>query len=144
MESATSQRLATVEQVHDLFNRLAETAEERRASPVTAELLDLFDSEVEFQQPAIQPEGAQFFKGREELRQSWDQWFEAWESHRSFIEQMHERGDRVLVLSRNRFRGRDGIELEVLGAAIFYFKGPKISRLEGFFDAESAWQELQR
>jgi hypothetical protein len=67
MESATSQRLATAERVHDLFNRLDATAEERRASPVTAELLDLFDSEVEFQQPAIQPEGAQF-KGSKIVR----------------------------------------------------------------------------
>jgi ketosteroid isomerase-like protein len=144
MESATSQRLATLERVHDLFNRLAPTAEERRASPVTAELLELFDPEVEFTQPAIQPEGAQFFKGREELRASWDQWLETWESQRAFIEEMHERGDRVLVLSLNRFRGRDGIELDVPGAAIFEFKGPKISRLEGFFDRESAWREFER
>jgi ketosteroid isomerase-like protein len=143
MESGTSQRLAVVERVHELFNRLPATAEQRRASPATAELLDLFDPEVEFTQPAMQPEGAQFFKGREELRESWDQWFEVWENHRSFLEEMHERDDHVLVLSRNRFRGRDGIELEVQGAAIFSFKGPRISRLEAFFDRESAWREFQ-
>ena len=144
MEPAISQRLATMERVYDLFNRLPLDPAERRASPVTAELLEQFDPEVEFTQPAGQPEGAQFFKGREALRQSWDVWFETWESHRSHPEDVRERGGRVLVLSRDRFRGRDGIELEHREASIFTFRGDKIVRMEAFFDHDSARREFER
>jgi ketosteroid isomerase-like protein len=138
----TSERLAIVERIFDLFNRLEPDATARRASPITAELLELFDAEVEFTQPAYQPEGVQRFSGREALRESWDAWFEMWESHRSYPEHVRERGDRVLVLSRDRFRGRDGVELEQNGAAIFTFDGTKIVRFEAFFDHETAAREF--
>jgi ketosteroid isomerase-like protein len=140
----TSERLAIVERVFDLFNRLELDPNARRTSPVTAELLELFHPEVEFTQPAMQPEGAQFFRGREALRESWDVWFEMWESQRSYPLQMRQDGERVLVLSRERFRGRDGLELEQKGAAIFTFDGPKIVRLEAFFDHETATREFER
>jgi ketosteroid isomerase-like protein len=142
MESATSQRIATVERVFELFNRLPGDPVARRASPETDELLGLFHEDVVFTQPALQPEGAQYFKGREQLRDSWDLWFEVWEYHRSFPETMEERGDRVLAMSDNSFRGRDGIELVQKGAAIFTFDGPAIARLDGFFDQDDARREF--
>ena len=142
MESATSHRLTTVARVFELFNRLPLDPAERRASPVTAELLGLFDPEVEFTQPALQPEGAQFFKGTEELRESWDRWFEMWEHHRSQPQEVVERGDRVLVLSTEHFRARAGVELEHKGGSIFTFEGEKIVRFEAFFDHETARREF--
>jgi ketosteroid isomerase-like protein len=142
MESATSHHLAAVARVFELFNRLSLDPAERRASPVTAELLELFDPEIEFTQPALQPEGAQFFKGREQLRDSWDQWFEMWEHHRSEPEEVVERGDRVLVLSREHFRARAGVDLEHKGGSIFTFKGEKIARFQAFFDQETARREF--
>jgi ketosteroid isomerase-like protein len=138
MGTDTSSQLRTVERVFELFNRLSTDEAERHASPVTAELLDLFDEDVEFTQPALQPEGAQVFKGREALRDSWDRWFEVWEEHRSHPQQARERGPRVLACSRNQFRGRDGIELEQNGGTIFTFAGAKIVRIEAFFDQETA------
>jgi ketosteroid isomerase-like protein len=138
MESGISAQVRTIERVFELFNRLPLDADERRASPVTAELLDLFDLDIEFTQPALQPEGAQFFKGREELRESWDRWFEMWEQHRSHPQHMRERGNRVLALSHDHFRGRDGVELVQKGGSIFTFAGPRISRMEAFFDHETA------
>jgi hypothetical protein len=76
---------------------------------------------VEFTQPAIQPEGVQFIKSREELRDSWDLW-----------------------LSRDGFRGREGVQLEQKGGAIFTFDGAKIARFEAFFDHETARREFER
>jgi ketosteroid isomerase-like protein len=140
----TSERLAVVERTFELFNRLDPDPEARRASPVTQELLELFDADVEFTQPALQPEGAQLFKGREALRQSWDDWFEMWDSHRSHPVQLREHGNKVLVLSRDHFRGRDGVELEQKGASIFTFDGSKIVRIEAFFDHETATREFER
>jgi ketosteroid isomerase-like protein len=144
MESATSRRIATAQRVFELFNRLPLDAASRRASPVTAELLELFATDIEFSQPAMQPEGPQFFQGREQLRESWDQWFEMWEHHRSRPEEIVERGDRVLVLSRDSFRGRDGVELEQEGGAIFTFDGRKIVRFEAFFGHDTARLAFER
>jgi ketosteroid isomerase-like protein len=140
----TSEQLAIVERVFDLFNRLDPDVTERRSSPVTAELLELFHPDIEFTQPALQPEGAQRYRGREALRESWDAWFEMWESHRSYPEQVRVGGHRVLALSRDHFRGRDGVELEQKGATIFTFDGMQIVRLEAFFDHETATREFER
>jgi ketosteroid isomerase-like protein len=139
-----SSQVDTAKRVFELFNRLPMDAAARRASPVTDELLHLFDVDVDFTQPAFQPEGAQFFRGREGLRDSWDVWFDMWESHRSTPEEMVEHGNRVLVLSRDRFRGRAGVQLEQRGAAIFTFDGAKIARFEAFFDHETARREFER
>jgi ketosteroid isomerase-like protein len=97
---------------------------------------------VKFTQPAAQPEGAQVFVGREQLRESWDVWFEMWEEHRSSVEEVRDAGNRVLALTRDRLRGRDGVELEQPGAAIFAFNGPKIVRFDAFFDHETARREF--
>ena len=139
-----SSQIDTVNRVFELFNQLPMDPAARRASPVTEELLGLFDVDVEFTQPALQPEGAQFFKGREALRESWDQWFEMWKHHRSTPVQSVEHGPRVLVLSREHFRGREGVELEQTGGSIFTFDGAKIARVEAFVDHETARQELDR
>ena len=139
-----SSQVDTVKRVFELFNRLPMDPAARRASPETEELLDLFDNDVEFAQPALQPEGAQFFKGREELRGSWDRWFEMWEYHRSTPEEIVEQENRVLALSRDHFRGREGVELEQDGGAIFTFGGAKIVRFEAFFKHDAARREFER
>jgi len=51
---------------------------------------------------------------------------------------MAERGDEVLVLGRNTFRGRDGIEVNVEGGAIYTLSDGRIARLRTFFDADEA------
>jgi ketosteroid isomerase-like protein len=137
-----SAQIETVKRVYELFNRLPTNEAERRANPETDELLGLFDNQVEFTQPAAQPEGSQVFVGRKQLRESWDRWFEMWEHHRSSLEHVDEAGNRVLALSRDHFRGRDGVELEQKGASIFTFDGPRIVRFEAFFDQATARRRL--
>jgi ketosteroid isomerase-like protein len=143
VESATSQHRATVERVYELFNSLPRDAGARRESPLVRELLAMHDSDVVFTQSANQPEGRQEFRGREQLREAWDQWFEAWAEHRSRPEEVVERGDRVLVLSRERLVARDGIKLEHKGAAIFTFRAGKIVRLDSYTDQDTARREFE-
>ena len=139
-----SLRVDTIRRVYELFNQLPADVHARRASPVTEELLGLFTTDVEFTQPAMQPEGAQSFSGREELRASWDQWFEMWEQHRTSLEEVIERENRLLVLSTESFRGREGVELEQRTGSIFVFRGAQIARFEAFFDRDTAQIEFER
>ena len=142
--SPMSAQVYTVKRVFELFNLLPTDPAVRRASPTTDELLGLFTADVVFTQPALQPEGTQLCEGREELRESWDRWFDMWEEHRSLPQEIIEDGPRVLVLSRDHFRGREGVELEQKGGAVFTFDGPQIARFETFFDHETARRQFER
>jgi hypothetical protein len=73
-----------IERIYELFNRLPRNLEERTGSPEQLELLTLFHPDVEFTQPDEQVD-AQTFRGRDALRQSWDDWLSTWEEHRSKI-----------------------------------------------------------
>ncbi len=53
-----------------------------------------------------------------------------------------ERGTAVLALTNDRFRGRDGIEIEMQGGSIYKFREGKIVRIQTFFDQDSARREF--
>jgi hypothetical protein len=48
------------------------------------------------------------------------------------------------LLARDHYRGREGVELDEKGAAIYTFSGPKIVRFEAFLDHETARREFER
>jgi ketosteroid isomerase-like protein len=138
----SSPRIAVIERLYELFNRLPDDLEERTGSPVQLELLALFHPDVEFTQPDEQVD-AQTFKGRDALRQSWDDWLSTWDEHRTEIAEIAERGDRVLALSRERLRGRDGLEVEAFGASIFTFHGDEIVRFDAYFGHDTGRREFE-
>jgi ketosteroid isomerase-like protein len=47
------------------------------------------------------------------------------------------------VLVRNRFKGRDGIELESENQAIFTLAGGRVTRVRDFMDEEEARQAFE-
>jgi ketosteroid isomerase-like protein len=130
-----------IERLYELFNRLPRNLEQRTGSPVQLELLALFHPDVEFTQPDEQVD-AQTFRGHDALRQSWDDWLSTWDRHRTEIAEIVERGDRVLALSHERLRGRDGLEVEAFGASIFTFRGDKIARFDAYFGHDAGRREL--
>ena len=74
---------------------------------------------IEFHEPPEQP-GPRVARGRDEVRRLAEQFNEAWEEHRSEPEEVRAVGpDKVLLLSVERFKGRDGIELEAPFAGVF-------------------------
>src|SRR6266511_5546124 len=115
VESANA---GVVRRVHELFNQLSTDSEARRGSREETELLQLFDEQIEFVQPVGQIDSS-VYHGRDELRQSWDEWLDIWREHRVEIEQLAERGSDVLALSRSLFVGRDGLRVEQRGGSIF-------------------------
>jgi ketosteroid isomerase-like protein len=143
MESATSPRIATVKRLLTLFNQLPNDKEARHEHPALAELLALLDPAVQFVAPAGQPDRSWDGRaGRDALIEGWDDWFSAWEEQRTQLLEITERGPHVLALTSDRFRGRDGIEIEMKGGSIYEFEDGKIVRIQTFFDPESARREF--
>jgi|SRR5688572_10114382 ketosteroid isomerase-like protein len=133
----------TVKRVLALFNQLPGDQEARHAHPALAELLELFDPDVLFVGPAAQPDSSWAGRaGLDAMIEGWDDWFSAWEEQRTNLVEMIERGTRVLALTMDRFRGRDGIEIEMKGGSIYEFKEGKIVLIQAFFDHESARQQF--
>ena len=131
-----------VRRLWELFNALPVDPKERKASPELAELLDLFDPEVEFHQGGPQAD-ADDFKGRRELSTIWADWLGTWTDHKSEVEEIRAgREGRFLVLSREHFRGRDGLAVETEGASIVTVADGRITRLESYVSDRAGALEI--
>lgn len=131
-----SEPVRVVRRLWDLFNRLPTDPDERQSSSELSELLALFDPEVEFLQRGPQLDAGEF-AGRDAMRNIWADWLTTWTTHGSRIEEIRERGDKVLVLSRERFTGRDQLAGETEGASILTIQGGRITRFETYLGARS-------
>jgi ketosteroid isomerase-like protein len=138
-----SAQIDTVKRVLELFNELPGDQEARRTHPALAELLALLDPDVQFVAPAGQPDRSWDGRGgREAMLEGWDDWFSAWEEQRAELHEIAERGPHVLALTNDRFRGRDGIEIQMKGGSIYTFRGGTIVRIQAFFEHEGARREF--
>ena len=82
-------------------------------------------------------------RGRDEVRTLAEQFHEAWEEHRSEPEEVRAVGpDKVLLLSVERFKGRDGIELGAPFAGVFTLRDGKIVRWQAFWDRRTALEAV--
>jgi ketosteroid isomerase-like protein len=104
--------------------------------------LSFFDEAVVFEEPPEQP-GARMARGRESTSRLFAQFDEAWEYHRSQPEEIRAIDDeRVLMLSVEHFRGREGIELAQPAGTIFTVSGGKIVRMQSFWERANALEAL--
>jgi ketosteroid isomerase-like protein len=79
--------------------------------------------------------------GRDRLRQSLESLFDAWESYRLDVEQVHDVGDRVLAIVREVARGRaSGVEVEGRWGYLMTVADGEIVRVEAYRDADMALQ----
>ena len=120
----------------ELIRRVAEAFNE---GGITSAVTDeLFDDAVEFHEPPEQP-APRTARGREELRQMFGEFDAAWAEHKTDPQEFRTLDDeRVLVLSVERFKGRDGMAVDAPGAAIFTVREGKIVEWQAFWDKESA------
>ncbi len=137
-----SANVIAVESVIELYGQLDPDPARRRGSAALAELLAHFADEVEFIQSESLP-GAATFHGREQVERSWGEWLGAWGGFQSEIEEVRELGDRVLVLSHDRFVGRDGVAVENHGGSIYTLRDGLIVRFEAFLDQDSARHQFE-
>ena len=97
-----------------------------------------FSDDVEFVDPPDSP-SPRVARGRDEVRAQFNAFNQTWESHRTDPREIRAVGsDRVLLISEERFVGRDGIEVDASSASVFTLRDGKIVRWETFWDVEQA------
>ena len=119
----------------ETVRRLVEVYNERGIEAAGAEF---FAEDVEFAEPPEQP-GARSARGREDTIRYFAEFAATWEEHRSEPERIEAvDGQRVLYLSVEHVRGRDGIEMAQPGASIFTLENGEITGWQGFWSREDA------
>jgi ketosteroid isomerase-like protein len=128
--------MAMSEKNVEVVRRAVEAFNERGFESVgTSELIT---DDFEFHEPPEQP-APRVARGREEVRKLAGEFDEAWEQHQSEPQEIRSvDADRVLLFTTERFRGRDGIELEAPFAAIFTLRNGKIQRWQAFWNQQTA------
>ena len=105
---------------------------------IAAAAEEYFAENVEFNEPPEQP-GARSVVGRDQTVRFFGEFDETWESHRSEPEEIRVLDDdRVLYLSIEHLRGRDGLEVSQTAASIFTVRDGRISAWQGFWSREDA------
>ncbi len=105
--------------------------------------LRFFAIDAVFEEPPEQPSPT-VAEGRDAAIRTFAQFEEAWEEHRSEPEEIRVVDDeRVLVLSIERFRGRDGIEISQPCGNLFTLRGGKIVRLQAFWERARAFEAVK-
>jgi ketosteroid isomerase-like protein len=123
---------ANVEVIRNLIDAFNE------AGGIKPTLLRFFDPDAVFEEPPEQP-APRVARGRDAVGELFGAFDATWAEHRSTpVEIRALDDDRVLLVSVEHFRGRDGIELDQPSAAIFTLRGRKIVRMQGFWDRERA------
>jgi ketosteroid isomerase-like protein len=100
--------------------------------------LDFFDAGAAFEEPPEQP-APRIARGRDDIVEMFGQFDETWEEHHSDPEEIRVIDDaRVLLLSIERFRGRDGMQIEQPCGTIFTFREGKVVRMQSFWERQNA------
>lgn len=77
--------------------------------------------------------------GRDRLRRSLEELFEAWESYSLELERVEPAGDRVLALVREHARGRtSGVAVDSRWGYLITVEDGEIARVEAYRDPEQA------
>ncbi len=120
----------------ELVRRAVQAFNERGFDGIGAS--ELVTDDFEFHEPPEQP-APRVARGREEVRRLGGEFDAAWEEHRSEPQEIRALdADRVLLVSVEHFKGRDGIEVEAPFAAIFTVREGRLARWHAFWDTEKA------
>ena len=104
--------------------------------------LDFFDEYAVFEEPPEQP-GAKVAEGRDAVARTFGQFDEVWEEHRSDPELIRViDAERVLLLTVDYFRGREGLELSQSSGVVFTLRDGKVVRMQAFWERESALEAV--
>jgi ketosteroid isomerase-like protein len=105
-------------------------------------LFPFLADDFEFHEPPEQP-GATVLFGHEGARKGWARWAEAWTEQRSEPEGLYELPDgRILVLTLERMRGREGIEVAHRAAQVLTFREEKVQRWDSYWDRSNAFAAI--
>ena len=122
------ENVEVVRRLYELWNRRAFAA-----------ALDYYSPDIEYVRVTSDADFAGEWRGIEEMRQAVRQYLSAWTDYRYEIERVDDLRDRVLVLERQRGRGkRSGVETENVGGSVFTLRDGLVVRLVQYWDAADA------
>ena len=99
---------------------------------------ELIADDIEFHEPPEQP-APRVARGREEVLEMTKEFDSAWAKHKSELEEIRGLDDeRVLLLTTEHFKGRDGIEVEAPSGAIVTLSDGRVVRWQWFWDRQNA------
>jgi ketosteroid isomerase-like protein len=96
------------------------------------------DPDVELHEWPEAP-GARSYRGRDEVRQAIENWFDAWEWMKVDVEDIVEAGERALVTLHQRAKGKgSAVEVEIRTVNVYTFGDGKLIRIQLFTEREAA------
>jgi ketosteroid isomerase-like protein len=111
-----------------------------RSGLASEETLGYMHPDLVFEEPPEQP-APRVAEGRDAAVKMFQEFDSAWQEHRSEPEEIRALDhERVLVLSIEHFRGRDGIEIQQPSGAIYTLREGKIIRMQSFWERETAFR----
>ncbi len=123
--------------------RLLEDLREGRSEALDQALDDYVDEGFELHPPAIYPEGAQVFRGREGLWRWTAMTREIWGEWRFELERLIPAGDQVVALVRVVARGSSsGVPLDRETAHVWTLKDGRVARCEVYLDRSEALEAV--
>lgn len=119
----------------ELVERVVDAVNHRDADTVAQLVSDSF----EWVTPVANPD-ATVYHGRAGVRQFFED-TARWASIQARVDDIHDLGNRALVLGELTWRGRDGGSLEESRplASVIYFNAGAVSRIHTYRDANDAW-----
>lgn len=97
------------------------------------------DPEVDWGEPPDMPESVGAYRGREGVIAEFGRFMSAWAELEVDLEEVHEVGDRVVVLTRWRGRSKGtGIEVDQRVAQVYELRGGKVVRVRQFRELPEA------
>lgn len=128
---STEKNVELIRRVVELFN---ESGVEHPS------LADYFAEDIEFREPPEQP-APRTARGLDDVREIFGEFDAAWAEHRSEPQEIRAIAeDTVLMVSVERFRGRDGIELSAPSVNLFTLRDGKIALWRSFWDRDAAFE----
>jgi ketosteroid isomerase-like protein len=108
----------------------------------SASVLDLYDREFVSdisRLPEYALTGQTIIRGRDELRSSWREWYEVWESFEDECEELIDAGEYVISAVTRRGRGRaSGAEASTQVAGVWTIRNGRVVRTVWFQSVEEA------
>jgi ketosteroid isomerase-like protein len=125
----------------ELVRRVYEAVARRDSGSV----LDLYDpdfvSDIS-RLPEYALTGQTTIRGREELRSSWREWYEVWESFEDDCEELIDAGEHVISVVTRRGRGRaSGAETSKRVAGVWTIRNGRVVRTVWFPSVEEAFED---
>jgi ketosteroid isomerase-like protein len=99
-------------------------------------LLATLDEDVEFWTSGVFPGLEPVYRGHDGMRKFWDDFRSPWQSLRIMMDDIRERGDRIVALYRFEAVGRDGLTLQREGANVITLRDGIAIRI----DAHASWK----